>query len=369
MRWYTQNIDCLEERMGLSCFTGHSNATENESDDVPLQPVKAANVVVTLHGTLSQVACTQCRSVSPLTPVLFETFRSGVAESCSLCQDQVAAREAAGKRKIHRVGLMRPDIVLYNEPHPHGEVIADFISADLSKMPGMLIVMGTSLKIAGLKKMIKDFAKAMKHERSLNPSAQLNNLIIFVNKTPAPKAEWQGVFDFELIGECDAIMTKLTTQKTDEPKVSKASEVSSSTGVGIESCAVEVKKIISSYKTDARKPIIKKAISVNGKTASAKAITTSTTTTTTAATISKTTTITTSTTITPESPVLSHSKSKLQAPPSPLPPHRISDFFSPVKAAAAVTVANGKKSKKPLQEGSKLAGIVDGHAVMGNLEI
>ena len=30
-----------------------------------------------------------------------------------------------------------------------------------------------------------------------------NNLIVYVNKTPCSRAEWQNVFDYELIGECD----------------------------------------------------------------------------------------------------------------------------------------------------------------------
>lgn len=183
-RWYTQNIDCLEERLGLNCWT---TATE----------CAASSTVVSLHGTLSQVTCTLCKVTTSFTDEHLDLFKSGKELPCKSCSEVSELRESLGKRKL-RSGYLRPDIVLYNEPHPHGETIADFVSADMAKQPNLLIVMGTSLKIAGLKKMIKDFAKNMKSRVGGE-----NNLIVYVNKTPCSRAEWQNVFDYELIGECD----------------------------------------------------------------------------------------------------------------------------------------------------------------------
>lgn len=184
-RWYTQNIDCLEERLGLSCWSSAKEASIS------------GNTVVSLHGTLSQVSCTLCKIASSLTNEHMSNFKAGKEPTCKSCFEAALAREASGRRKL-RSGFLRPDIVLYNEPHPHGDTIAEFVSADLSKQPNLLLVMGTSLKIGGLKKMIKDFAKNMK---SRNGGEKC--LIVFVNKTPCSKAEWQGIFDYELVGECD----------------------------------------------------------------------------------------------------------------------------------------------------------------------
>lgn len=186
-RWYTQNIDCLEERLGLNCFTSPSSISSSISQ----------STVVSLHGTLSQVSCTLCKVSFTFTEEHLANFKSGQELPCKSCSEAAALRESLGRRKL-RSGFLRPDIVLYNEPHPHGETIADFVSADISKQPNLLIVMGTSLKIAGLKKMIKDFAKSMKTRVGGE-----NNLIVYVNKTPCSRAEWQGIFDYELIGECD----------------------------------------------------------------------------------------------------------------------------------------------------------------------
>lgn len=80
--------------------------------------------------------------------------------------------------------------------------------------------MGTSLKVHGLKKLVKEFAKAV-HQRSASTIAtstqpsrakrelSLSSLVdgnvgkvIFVNKTP-PAGEWSGVIDYHIEGTTD----------------------------------------------------------------------------------------------------------------------------------------------------------------------
>jgi len=70
------------------------------------------------------------------------------------------------------VGSLRPSIVLYDEPHPHGEEIGDLQAYDLKRSPDLLLVMGTSLKVHGLKLVVREFAKAV-HARK--------GLVVFVN--------------------------------------------------------------------------------------------------------------------------------------------------------------------------------------------
>jgi NAD-dependent histone deacetylase SIR2 len=90
----------------------------------------------------------------------------------------------------------------------------------LSKKPDLLIVMGTSLKVHGLKKLVKEFAKAV-HQRSAPTAVNstqsrrtksepcLSSLVdgnvgkvIFVNKT-SPSGEWGGVIDYHIEGTTD----------------------------------------------------------------------------------------------------------------------------------------------------------------------
>jgi len=64
--------------------------------------------------------------------------------------------------------------------------------------------MGTSLKVHGLKKLIKDFAKTV-HSSS---SSRKSRNVIFINKT-APSSEWSDIIDYHICGETDAWTTKV----------------------------------------------------------------------------------------------------------------------------------------------------------------
>lgn len=68
----------------------------------------------------------------------------------------------------------------------------------------MLVVLGTSLKVHGVKRVVKEFARAV---HSL-PTTRIRpeggkGRVVFVNKTAPPGAEWEGVFDYWVKGECD----------------------------------------------------------------------------------------------------------------------------------------------------------------------
>jgi NAD+-dependent protein deacetylase SIR2 len=73
----------------------------------------------------------------------------------------------------------------------------------------LLIIMGTSLKVHGLRKLVKEFAKAVHASAPpvpLSAKAQAKSWVgkvIFVNKTP-PGSEWNGIIDYHVEGETDA---------------------------------------------------------------------------------------------------------------------------------------------------------------------
>lgn len=121
------------------------------------------------------------------------------------------ARVARSARPI-KVGTLRPAIVLYDEPHPLGDDIGAIQTADVSKKPDMLIIMGTSLKVHGLKKLVKDFAKTV-HASGPSPSStgkgkSWAGKVVFVNRTP-PGAEWTGIIDYHVAGETDVWVEKV----------------------------------------------------------------------------------------------------------------------------------------------------------------
>lgn len=107
--------------------------------------------------------------------------------------------------------------MLYDEPHPLGDDIGLIHSTDITRKPDMLIIMGTSLKVHGLKKLVKDFAKAVHESAPATSSSSSSTLlgappktgkswagkVVFVNKT-APGSEWDGIIDYHVAGETDS---------------------------------------------------------------------------------------------------------------------------------------------------------------------
>jgi NAD-dependent histone deacetylase SIR2 len=125
--------------------------------------------------------------------------------------DIAEARVARSARAI-RVGSLRPAIVLYDEPHPLGEDIGTIQMADVNKKPDLLIIMGTSMKVHGLKQLVKDFAKTIRSNApttssTVSPSKRPCR-VLFVNKT-APSSEWADIIDYHIAGDTDAWVTKV----------------------------------------------------------------------------------------------------------------------------------------------------------------
>ena len=117
-------------------------------------------------------------------------------------------REALGKRAIP-CGTLRPAITLYNEAHPHGELLGKIQTIDLKRRPDVLVVLGTSLKVIGIKKFVKEAAKMI---------IAKNGRVFYVNRTELPSKEWDNVFDLQLIGDSDEWATLINRAIDSQPR-------------------------------------------------------------------------------------------------------------------------------------------------------
>ncbi|EJD03660.1 DHS-like NAD/FAD-binding domain-containing protein [Fomitiporia mediterranea MF3/22] len=210
LRSYTQNIDGLEERAGL-VGSSSDEARSNAKGKARLNLKDVKNVQ--LHGDIRRVRCTLCSTELIFTEEHMHAFLEGTAPDCPDCVSRSEARVARSARAL-KIGKLRPGIVLYDEPHPLGDDIGCIQSGDLSRKPDLLIIMGTSLKVHGLKKLVKEFAKVVHAAAPSNPpcvavspkpTATKNawkGKVIFVNKT-APASEWDGIIDYHVEGETD----------------------------------------------------------------------------------------------------------------------------------------------------------------------
>ncbi|WVQ99465.1 hypothetical protein IAU59_006600 [Kwoniella sp. CBS 9459] len=190
LRSYTQNVDGLERRLGLESG-GRGNGLK-----------KKGTRNVELHGDLGRVRCVLCFKDFEALDEYVELFRQGEAPDCPMCIERCQSRINRAARALP-IGTLRPSIVLYDEPHPLGDDIGALTTYDLGRSPDVLLIMGTSLKVHGLKRLVKEFAKSVHTGTgSSSSSNKKKGVVVFVNATP-PSKEWEGIIDYHIQGETD----------------------------------------------------------------------------------------------------------------------------------------------------------------------
>ncbi|KAI5133059.1 NAD+-dependent protein deacetylase SIR2 [Nematocida ausubeli] len=158
---YTQNIDGLEQKAGIS---------EN---------------IHYLHGSLENLLCTHCHHC---TPYILE-YDLAKKIKCTVCVKRNAKRIEEGKRRCP-IGTLLPDIVLYGGPHDTFKT-AEAVTKE--KDTSLLIVMGTSLKVYGVKNLLKTLSKTVKTNQGIR---------VYVGIEP-PAKPMQIYFDYWIEGKCD----------------------------------------------------------------------------------------------------------------------------------------------------------------------
>ncbi|KAG9314020.1 DHS-like NAD/FAD-binding domain-containing protein [Chiua virens] len=202
LRSYTQNIDGFEEKVGLLGSSSQESVSGKGKSKMKTSEVRN----VQLHGDIHRVRCTLCSLDVPCTEEYLGLFNKGVAPECPECKLRSEMRQARSARAL-KVGNLRPAIVLYDETHPLGDDIGMIQTQDITRKPDMLIIMGTSLKVHGLKKLVKEFAKVVHASKASATSTPRSakpwqGKVVFVNKTPLG-SEWDDVIDYHVSGETD----------------------------------------------------------------------------------------------------------------------------------------------------------------------
>ena len=250
LRVYTQNIDAIESKSGLtfgvpefddrrkSRKTATATSVEapvlshsqRSTSRLPSPPEETPRCIP-LHGTLQTLHCQTCTHTFPLEDHL-SALTSGTPPYCPECTAMEETRHLVGKR-ARGVGKLRPSVVLYNEMHKDGEGVGEAVRKDLvggSKGKGrsgadLLLVVGTSLRVPGTKRIVREFAKAVHSRNSVTasnssscssglatpaPSPRRTPLSdddtpfksVYLNfDFPVPTREWEGVFDAWVQGD------------------------------------------------------------------------------------------------------------------------------------------------------------------------
>jgi NAD-dependent histone deacetylase SIR2 len=150
LRLYSQNID------------GIDTALPPLKTVVPLPTKSPWPKTIELHGNLDHIVCSKCHTVSELDA---DQFNGPMPPACKDWTVNDDAPQRAGKRS-HGVGRLRPRLVLFNEHNPDDEAIGSCTSLDLRVRPDAVIVVGTSLQVPGVKRIVRAMCAVTKGERN-----------------------------------------------------------------------------------------------------------------------------------------------------------------------------------------------------------
>ena len=220
VRCYTQNIDGLEAREGLNTDLAHGQGNRArftkksmEGQRLPARTQAGADLdggceIVQLHGDLKVLRCTLCQQTSDWEDRHSTRLLAGQAPVCQLCAATNQNRQDRGKRGT-KIGTLRPNIVLYGEEHPCADAVGEITASDLTMRPDVLLILGTSLHVHGLKTMVREFAKAV------HAKAGGKGKVILVNLTRPSESVWKNVLDYWVSMDCDAWVDSMRKHRPD----------------------------------------------------------------------------------------------------------------------------------------------------------
>lgn len=192
LRLYSQNVDCIDTQL------------EPLKTTVPLGNRGPWPRTIQLHGGLEKMVCSKCGWLAEFKASL---FRGSEPPDCSECVEMDSVRGIAGKRALG-VGKLRPRIVLYNEFNPDAEAIGAVTKADLKSRPDCLIVVGTSLKVPGVRRIVREMCGVVQDYRG--------GMTVWINEDDPPMGrEFEGAFDLIVSGDCEKVAKMVSLPRWD----------------------------------------------------------------------------------------------------------------------------------------------------------
>ncbi|KFY20264.1 hypothetical protein V491_03861, partial [Pseudogymnoascus sp. VKM F-3775] len=197
MRLYTQNVD------------GIDTSLEPLRTNIPLNSRGPWPKTIQLHGGLEKMVCTKCRALSDFDGSLFE---GSEPPSCKACEELDEIRTTLAGKRSHGIGRLRPRMVLYNEYNPDEEAIGAVTTADLKSRPDAVIVVGTSLKVPGVRRIAREMCQVARGRK--------DGFTAWINNMPEPVGpEFKNCWDLVIRGDCDEVARHAAIPKWDDKDV------------------------------------------------------------------------------------------------------------------------------------------------------
>ncbi|KIV98413.1 uncharacterized protein PV09_09763 [Verruconis gallopava] len=184
-RHYTQNIDCRTSKL-------------------PALSKKTLN----LHGRLDRL---RCHIYSQHTvSVKQQPLRKLLGARCPVCDKKNEERIREGKR-LHSVGFLRPDVLLYNESDGADPEIMKAFEEDLHQNVDALIIVGTTLHIPVLQEFATKICRKMKESRGKMHSPRNTGMVLWISKEKSKvRAKLKSLIDSEFLQDCDEFAVQIS---------------------------------------------------------------------------------------------------------------------------------------------------------------
>ncbi|KAJ1921190.1 NAD-dependent deacetylase hst3 [Mycoemilia scoparia] len=224
-RCYTQNIDGLEEKAGLSVLETSRYGSDNKQHTDKCE-------VVPLHGDMRFLVCAICKQIYSFihntNSAIGDSNTLNAGDPCPECLHRSNKRVEVGRRALP-VGCLRPNIVLYNEPHPHEELVSKVIAKDTapplslsaaSKTPDVILIVGTSLKVHGCQKLVRALAANAHRANEIYEKSRAQrtskrggeprppSIVVLLNRDPVCTKAWEGIIDYQIVGDIETLCKK-----------------------------------------------------------------------------------------------------------------------------------------------------------------
>lgn len=197
MRLYTQNVD------------GIDTSLPPLETSVPLSMKGPWPRTIQLHGGLEKMVCSKCNHLAVFDAIQFE---GPLPPPCPACMETDKVRTYHAGKRSHGIGRLRPRIVLYNEHNPDAEAIGTVVSSDLRARPDALIVVGTSMKIPGVRRIVREMCGVVRGRKS--------GLTIWINQDSPPTGkEFENCWDLVVKGACDEVAFRANMRRWDDESV------------------------------------------------------------------------------------------------------------------------------------------------------
>ncbi|KAF7522567.1 hypothetical protein G7054_g12089 [Neopestalotiopsis clavispora] len=198
LRLYTQNVDGIDTSMPPLATTVPLAQVGEEKGSWPK--------TVQLHGGLDKMSCSKCSELYDFDGSL---FNGPEPPPCPGCTEIDNIRTSHAGKRSHGVGRLRPRMVLYNEHNPDQDAIAKVIKADTKTRPDAVVVVGTSMKIPGVRRLVQDLTYYTRLRR--------DGYTAWINLESEPSgADLKDCWDLVVRGKCDDVATLVGLPHWDE---------------------------------------------------------------------------------------------------------------------------------------------------------